>query len=73
MEMGALQSNYKNADLAVLAVKAGNDILMYVSTFLKQQEAYDAILAAVQSGEISEERIDESLKRILNLKKEIIK
>jgi len=69
MEMGALQSNYKNADLAVLAVKAGNDILMYVSTFSKQQEAYDAILAAVQSGEISEERIDESVKRILNLKK----
>ena len=69
MEMGALQSNYKNADLAVLAVKAGNDILMYVSTFSKQQEAYEAVLAAVQNGEISEERIDESLVRILNLKK----
>lgn len=73
MEMGALQSNYKNADLAVLAVKAGNDILMYVSTFSKQQEAYEAVLAAVQSGEISEERIDESVVRILNLKKEILK
>ena len=31
-------------------------------------EAYEAVLSAMQSGEISESRIEESLKRILSLK-----
>jgi beta-N-acetylhexosaminidase len=31
-------------------------------------EAYDAVLAAVQDGSISEDRIDESLRRIYRIK-----
>ncbi|HUT22293.1 MAG TPA: glycoside hydrolase family 3 protein [Candidatus Bipolaricaulota bacterium] len=68
MEMGALQNNFSNQAIAIKAVLAGNDILLYVSSFDKQVEAYEAVLEAVKSGVISESRIDESVYRILELK-----
>ena len=57
LDMKGVTNFFKAGEIELKALKAGNDILMYVSTFSKQQEAYDAILAAVQSGEISEESI----------------
>ena len=63
--MKAICDHYSSEEAAVLALKAGNDILLmpydYVSSF-------NAVLNAVQSGEISERRIDESVLRILDLK-----
>ena len=59
--MGAL-NEYGTA--AVLAVQAGNDLLC--STDYKTQTAQ--VLEAVKNGEISEERINESVKRILIMK-----
>ena len=50
---------------AVEAVKAGNDIILLPADL---DASFNALLAAVQSGEISEERIDASLRRILRLK-----
>ena len=50
-----------------MAVEAGNDLL--ISTEFESQ--YAAILSAVQTGRITEERIDESVRRILRFKKEI--
>jgi beta-N-acetylhexosaminidase len=70
MEMGAILDNYSVAESAVEAVKAGNDILLYSSTPEKQVEAYEAIIEAVNSKEISHERIDRSVLKILKLKKE---
>ena len=49
---------------AILAVQAGNDILC-TSTY---KEEYSALLDAVKNGEISEERIDASVLRILKIK-----
>jgi len=71
LEMGALQNNFSNAEIARLAFLAGNDILLYVSTLEKQLAAYDVILQAVLSGEISEERLNDSLRRVLLLKHKI--
>ena len=51
--------------VAVQAVQAGNDMLCTGSPVAM----YDAILQAVKSGTISEERIDESVLRILEMKK----
>ena len=50
--------------LAILAVKAGNDILL-TSDFEIQRKA---VINAVNHGEIAEERINESVKRILAYK-----
>ncbi len=51
---------------AILAVKAGNDLLCTGTPV----EQYEAVLAAVKDGTISEERINESVLRILNMKKD---
>ena len=68
MEMGAITLHYTTADAAVLAVQAGVDILLGPKNLI---EAFDAVIAAVQSGKITEKRIDESVRRILKLKKKI--
>jgi beta-N-acetylhexosaminidase len=70
MEMKGLTDLYKNdphpeARAAVDAIKAGADIIMLPDHV---DEAYQAILAAVKSGEIPESRIDESVARILAMK-----
>ena len=67
LAMGAITNNYSSADAAVMAVKAGNDILLMPDNFA---EAVTGIENAVQSGELTEERINESVKRILDLKRD---
>ncbi len=52
----------------VLAVNAGVDMLMEP---FRYEEAYDALLAAVKDGRITEERINDAVLRILKVKKEI--
>ncbi len=61
----SLVMHYKHADMAVMAVKAGADMLFCPGDFKK---AYNGVLDAVKSGDISEERIDESLRRIYRVK-----
>ena len=51
-------------EVAILAVKAGNDVLLS-SDFVKQR---DAIVKAVENKEITEKRIEESVKKILAYK-----
>ncbi len=65
MNMGAISENYSSADMAVKAMNAGVDIILMPVDFA---EAYQAVLDAVDSGTISEERIDESVRRILRVK-----
>jgi len=72
MEMGAIQDKYSNTEAAVMAIKAGNDILLYTSTPEKQAEAYNAIIEAVNNNEIKVEQINDSVLKILKLKKKII-
>lgn len=68
MEMGAALANGALGEVAVKAVLAGTDIILVCHTPEKQVQAYDGILAAVNSGRISEERINESVYRILSAK-----
>ena len=65
LQMQAMTDHYSSGDIAVGAVKAGVDILLCPK---KLNEAVAALTAAVESGEITEERIDESVLRILRLK-----
>ncbi len=57
------------APAAVRAVKAGADLLIVTSPPQEQADAYDAVVAAVESGEIPRERIVESVGRVLGVKK----
>jgi beta-N-acetylhexosaminidase len=56
------------AGAAVAAVAAGVDLLIISSLPEEQAAAYDAVVAAVESGEIPRERIDASVERIKNIK-----
>jgi len=71
MEMRAIQDGFGLEESAVQAVKAGNDILLYVSTVERQATAHEAVLEAVKNGEIPESRIDESVRRVVRLKMKI--
>ncbi len=59
--MDAIREEYGTADAAVKAISAGNDLL--IST--EYEEQVDAVLQAVKDGTLKEERIDESVLRIL--------
>ena len=68
MNMGAIEKHYTSAEAAVLAILAGNDIVLMPYDY---REAFDGVMNAVKSGRISEERINESVERILRLKKKM--
>lgn len=65
MNMKAISEYYGSGQAAVMALKAGCDMILMPEDF---QEAYEAVLAAVQDGTISEERINDALRRIYRIK-----
>jgi beta-N-acetylhexosaminidase len=68
MGMGAISGSTRNiAAASVQAVLAGEDVLLVTSPGTAQA-AYDGLLNAVRSGQITEERINESLRSILETK-----
>jgi beta-N-acetylhexosaminidase len=69
MEMGAITQQYNCAEAAVGCIQAGVDIVLGPQNF---PEAFDAVVAAVNNGTISEERINQSVRRIMKLKKQMI-
>ena len=65
MEMGAIIRQYPVEDACVAAIKAGVDVLLCVREYPR---VFENVVAAVRRGEISESRIDESVRRILKLR-----
>ena len=62
LNMGAIKNEYGSEEAVVMAVKAGNDILLMPEDF---KSSVEAVKKAVENGEISEERINESVRKIL--------
>lgn len=67
-QMNTISTVYSSGDAAVMSVKAGIDIILMPEDL---QESVNAVCNAVNNGEISESRIDESVTRILNQKYEL--
>lgn len=65
LDVNAITQYYTSEEAAVMAINAGADMLLMPEDF---QAAYEAVLAAVKDGTISEERIDGSLERIYRVK-----
>lgn len=67
LDMGAMTDNWSQAEMSVMAIQAGSDILL-------NSPDVDASIAgvkqAVADGTITEERLDESVTRILEWKAE---
>lgn len=68
MEMGAVANHNDFRSIGVKSIKAGADIVLVCHEYEHQQEVYLGLLDAVNSGEISQERIDGSVKRIIKVK-----
>ena len=68
MEMGAITKHYSSGEAAVRSIQAGVDIVLGPKDFI---EAFDAVMAAVEAGTITEDRINQSVRRILKLKKDL--
>lgn len=65
LAMGAITDSYTPGEAAVQALQAGCDVLLMPDGLA---DAYDAVLAAVQNGTISEDRLDLSVNKILRMK-----
>lgn len=68
MNMAAITKNYSADEAAVMAVQAGADLILMPEDY---EKAYNGLLDAVKNGTITEERINESLLRIVKLKQQM--
>lgn len=71
MEMGAILKNYGIGEACVRAVLAGQDMLAICASPQAVRDGYSAVLDAVNTGRISADRLEESIKRIAELKQKI--
>ena len=65
LNMGAISGHYSMGEACVLAILAGDDLLLLADHL---PEAYEAVLKAVQDGTIPMQRLNESVLRILRCK-----
>ncbi|HXA65524.1 MAG TPA: glycoside hydrolase family 3 N-terminal domain-containing protein [Bryobacteraceae bacterium] len=65
MDMEGLASLYDTAEASTRAIEAGADVLLMPK---KAEDAINGVLAAVQRGRISRQRIDESVAKVLAAK-----
>lgn len=65
LEMNAIKNHFAPEQAAVAALRAGVDVLLMPSNLRK---AFDGVVQAVEDGTISEERLNESVRRVLTLK-----
>lgn len=66
LNMKALYNGHNVGEISIRAFEAGNDILLFSPD---PDRTYDALLEAVRTGRIGEERVDRSVRRILQAKR----
>lgn len=75
MEMAAVRNKFGLLRSAVMAVQAGNDMLIFSNTWKhnpsRPDRLIDAIVQAVRDGSISRQRIDTALRRINRLRNQV--
>ncbi len=66
LNMHSLTDNFTQKEIALLAVQAGNDVLLFPES---EKEMIDGLVEAVDQGRLTEKRIDKSVSKILKIKK----
>lgn len=69
MTMGAITEHFDIGKAAVESVKAGSDIILVGHDYNNVVKISSSLITAVENGEISEQRLNESIKRIIQLKR----
>lgn len=71
LEMGAIMRNYGIGEACKMAFLAGSDLLLICNEREAVEKGFEAMLDALENGEISPERIDASLERIFRVRTEL--
>jgi beta-N-acetylhexosaminidase len=66
--MRAITDNFAPGEAAIQSVRAGVDLLIIGGDLARQRASRDALLAALASGQLSRDRLDEAVRRVLRLK-----
>ncbi|MCH6265360.1 beta-N-acetylhexosaminidase [Neobacillus citreus] len=69
MTMGAITEHFDIGKAAVESVKAGSDIILIGHDYNNVVKITSSLKKAVENGEISEQRLNESIERIIQLKR----
>jgi beta-N-acetylhexosaminidase len=69
MTMKAVTDHFKMGEAAVDSINAGSDIILVAHDYNKIVETITSVKSAVQQGDISEQRINDSVRRIIMLKR----
>lgn len=72
LDMGAVLNTYPIEEASVIAIQNGVDLLAMGPnlSFAAEQSTMNAVFEAVENGDISQERLDESVRRVLMVKAE---
>lgn len=70
MEMKAIDTHYGTAAATPMAIAAGADLVCLSHEMKKQIDAIQAIYTALESGKLTEARIDTSIQRLLAVKQQ---
>jgi beta-glucosidase-like glycosyl hydrolase/4-amino-4-deoxy-L-arabinose transferase-like glycosyltransferase len=65
--MNAISTNFTISEAATKAILAGHDLVLISGYHQDQTDAYEVILKSVQNGQIDENRVDQTLKRLYKL------
>nr|WP_235877092.1 glycoside hydrolase family 3 protein [Saccharopolyspora terrae] len=65
LQMEGVRQQHPDSEIPVLALQAGADVMLMPQNL---QVAIDGVIAAVHDGRLTEQRIDESVSRVLKLK-----
>jgi beta-N-acetylhexosaminidase len=69
LRMKAITNEYEASEVGILVLEAGGDLILLPNDF---QSCYEGIIKALDSGRLTEERVDLSLRRLFALKNELM-
>ncbi len=68
LEMDVIKNNFSVEEIVERSMAAGADVMLFSHTLELQKKAYETLVKRVERGQISEDRINESVARILAAK-----
>jgi beta-N-acetylhexosaminidase len=72
LDMGALRKHFSIDEIAVQALKAGSDVLLYCNEPLSPLRAIESVISATAAGVLSKSELESRIKKIQQFKKQNI-